>query len=129
MRATMKKAAQALGKRRFQATGFYRLNAIDAVCVFLLVAYFLHFALPSLSGGFNVDEMTNLYVHWSPGMLKSLWDNVCFWKGYYRPAGALYYLPLYHFFSLNPHPYRVVQVAILSASIPIVYYLALLLAS
>lgn len=129
MRATIKKAAQELGKRRFQTNGFYRLNAIDAVCVFLLIAYFLHFALPSLSGGFNVDEMTNLYVHWRPGMLKSLWDNVCFWKGYGRPAGALYYLPLYHFFSLNPQPYRVVQVAILAASIPIVYYLAWLLAS
>jgi hypothetical protein len=118
-----------LSSRRFQADGFCKLKAIDVVCVLLLVAYFLHFALPSLSGGFNVDEMTNIYRHWQLGMLKSLWANVCFWKGYIRPGGALYYLPLYHFFSLNPRPYRVVQVAILTASIPMVYYLAWLLAS
>jgi hypothetical protein len=118
-----------LSNRRFQANGFGKLKAIDVVCVLLLVAYFLHFAVPSLSGGFNLDEMTNIYRHWRPGMLKSLWANVCFWKGYLRPGGALYYLPLYHFFSLNPRPYRVVQVALLTASIPMVYYLARLLAS
>ena len=48
---------------------------------------------------------------------------------YYRPGGALYYLPLYHFFGLNPLPYRIVQISILALSIPIAYYLARLLAS
>jgi hypothetical protein len=43
--------------------------------------------------------------------------------------GALYYLPLYHFFALNPQAYRVVQISILAASIPIIYYLSLSLAS
>src|SRR5215472_9903741 len=114
---------------RSETNGPYRFSAIDIACVLLLLAYFLHFALPALSGGFNVDEMTNLYVHWRLGMLKSLWANVCFWKGTGRPAGALYYLPLYHLFGLNPLPYRVVQIGILAASIPMVYYLASLLFS
>ncbi len=94
----------------------------------ILVLYFLHFALPSLAGGFNEDEMTGMYAYWRPGALKLLWANICFWKGFGRPAGALYYLPLYHCFSLNPQPYRVVQVSILAASIPMLYYLARLLA-
>jgi hypothetical protein len=115
--------------RQFQPNGFCRSNAIDVVCVIAIVAYFLHFALPSLAGGFNDDEMMNTYVYWRLGALKSLWANICFWKGIGRPAGALYYLPLYHFFSLNPQPYRIVQVSILAASIPVVYYLARLLAS
>jgi hypothetical protein len=95
--------------------------------VAVLVLYFLHFALSSLAGGFNEDEMTGMYACWRPGALKLLWANICFWKGIGRPAGALYYLPLYHFFSLNPQPYRVVQVGILAASIPMLYYLARLL--
>ena len=102
-------------------------RAIDVLCVTVLVLYFLHFALPSLAGGFNEDEMTGMYIYWRLGTLKLLWANICFWKGIGRPAGALYYLPLYHFFSLNPQPYRVVQVGILAASIPMLYYLARLL--
>jgi hypothetical protein len=102
----------------------YRSNAIDVLCVLVLIAYFLHFAVPSLAGGFNDDEMMNIYVYWRLGALKSLWANICFWKGIGRPAGALYYLPLYHFFVLDPQPYRIVQVSILAASIPMVYYLA-----
>ncbi len=69
----------------------------------------------------------NMYFYWHPGILKCLWANVCFWTDFYRPAGALYYLPLYHFFSLNPEPYRIVQVCIVAASIPIIYWLCRLL--
>jgi hypothetical protein len=97
--------------------------------VSVLVLYFLHFAFPSLAAGFNEDEMMNMYVYWFSGAFKSLWANICFWTGSGRPAGALYYLPLYHFFSLNPQPYRIVQISILTASIPMLYYLARLLAS
>jgi hypothetical protein len=107
----------------------YRANAIDVLCVLVLIAYFLHFALPSLAGGFNDDEMMNIHDYWRPGASKSLWANIYFWKAIGRPAGALYYLPLYHFFSLDPQPYRIVQVSILAASIPMVYYLARLLAA
>lgn len=115
--------------RQDQPTEFYRSGAIDVLCVAVLVLYFLHFALPSLAGGFNEDEMMNIYVYWFSGAFKSLWANICFWTGSGRPAGALYYLPLYHFFSLNPQPYRIVQISILTASIPMLYYLARLLAS
>jgi hypothetical protein len=112
-----------------QRKGLYRSNAIDVLCVLVLIAYFLHFPVPSLAGGFNDDEMMNIYSYWRLGVLESLRANISFWNGFGRPAGALYYLPLYHFFSLNPQPYRIVQVSILAASIPMVYYLARLLAS
>jgi len=106
-----------------------RPTVLNAILISVLVLYFLHFALPSLSVRFNDDEMTNIWFYWFPGALKSLWANVCFWTPFYRPGGALYYLPLYHFFALNPQPYRVVQISILAASIPIIYYLSLSLAS
>ena len=63
------------------------------------------------------------------GAVQSLFAFAKFWTSYYRPGGALYYLPLYHFFGLNPFPYRIVQISILALSIPIVYSLARLLAS
>jgi hypothetical protein len=102
-------------------------SGLDAVCVGLLLAYFFHFALPALRGGFGDDEMMNLYLYWLAGPLKSIQANLCFWSTFPRPAGALYYLPLYHFFSLDPLPYRIVQISILAATIPIFFCLAHLL--
>jgi hypothetical protein len=102
---------------------------VDAICVAILIAYFLHFALPARHGGFRDDEMMNLWTYWYLGALQSVLGLAKFWTSYYRPGGALYYLPLYHFFRLNPFPYRIVQISILLLSIPIAYYLARLLAS
>jgi hypothetical protein len=105
-------------------------KAVDVVCVIIVLAYFLHFALPALGGGFSEDDLSALYTYWFSGTLgKTLWENICFWKGIGRPAGGLYYLPLSHLFRINPQPYRIVQISILAAVIPMVYYLARLLAS
>jgi len=105
-------------------------NSVDALCVIVLVAYFLYFALPAVGGGFSEDDLSALYTYWFSGTLgKTLWENICFWKGIGRPAGGLYYLPLSHLFRINPQPYRIVQISILAAVIPMVYYLARLLAS
>ena len=124
-------------KRTFRGATF------DVIGVTVLIAYFLHFALPALSGGFREDEMMNLGICWCAGALKSLLANIIFWKLFlcpgdalyylplylYRPGGAVYYLPLYHFFGLDPLPYRIAQIGILAASIPLVYYLSRRLAS
>jgi len=76
-----------LDRLQRQRKGLYRSNAIDVLCVLVLIAYFLHFAVPSLAGGFNDDEMMNIYAYWRLGALKSLWANICFWKGIVRPIG------------------------------------------
>src|SRR5215216_6214525 len=102
---------------------------VDAVCVLLLIAYFLHFALPARQGGFREDEMMNIWTYWYVGPVQLLFALAKFWTPYFRPGGGLYYLPLYHFFGLNPLPYRIVQISTLALSIPIAYYLARLLAS
>lgn len=106
-----------------------QFNAADVFCVVILIGYFLHFAFPAVGGGFVEDEIIQIWTHWFPGALKSLWANICFWKGIGRPGGSVYYLPLYYFFGLNPQPYRIAQISILAASIPIAYYLARLIAS
>jgi hypothetical protein len=121
-----------------EARRVYQITPWDATCVALLVAYFLYFALPALREGFRDDEMMNMAICWRAGAVECLLANVLFWKPFYvsggalynlplylyRPGGAFYYLPLYHFFGLNPLPYRVLQVSVLTASIPIVYYLS-----
>src|SRR4029453_11006164 len=121
----------------------YRCLVFDAICVAFLIASFLHFSFPGLRGGFREDEMMNMGICWRAGALRSLLANVAFWKLFsipggalydlplylYRPGGALYYLPLYHFFNLDPLPYRIVQISILAASIPLVYYLSRCLTS
>jgi len=109
--------------------GKNEFNAADVFCVSILIGYFLHFTLPAVGGGFVEDEIIQIWTHWSPGALKSLWANICFWKGIGRPGGAAYYLTLYHFFGLNSEPYRIAQISILAASMPIAYYLARLLTS
>jgi hypothetical protein len=121
----------------------YRPALLNAICVVFLIAYFLHFAFPALRGGFREDEMMNIGIYWCAGVLKCFLANIAFWKlcptscsalydlplYLYRPGGALYYLPLYHLFGLAPLPYRIVQISILAASIPLVYYLSRRLAS
>lgn len=107
----------------------HRCTRLDALCVAVLIVYFLHFALPARHGGFREDEMMNLWTYWHVGALQSLMALAKFWTPYYRPGGALYYLPLYHFFGLDPFPYRIAQISILALSIPIAYYLARLLTS
>jgi len=121
----------------------HRQTILDAICVAVLIAYFLYFALPALRGGFREDEMMNIGICWCAGALKSVLANIVFWKLFlcpgdalydlplylYRPGGALYYLPLYHFFGLDPLPYRIVQISILAGSIPLVFYLSRRLSS
>lgn len=48
----------------------------DSICVACLIAYFLHFALPALRGGFREDEMMNMMIYWQAGVLKSLLANL-----------------------------------------------------
>ncbi len=42
----------------------HRWTKVDAICVLLLIAYFLHFALAARHGGFREDEMLNLWAYW-----------------------------------------------------------------
>src|SRR5204862_5406736 len=97
----------------------HRFRAPDAICVAVLIAYFLYFALPARHGGFREDEMMNLWTYWYVGPVQLLFALAKFWTPHYRPGGGLYYLPLYRFFGLNPFPYRIVQIGLLALSIPI----------
>jgi hypothetical protein len=125
-------SAQKQNQQHHQSESFPPRLVIDVLCVFVLVLYFLYFALPAVGGHFAEDEIPELYRYWHYGPLKWLWANICFWrdtKTFFRPAGVLYLGPFYQCFGLNPRPYHIAQISILGASIPMLYYLTRSLSS
>lgn len=94
----------------------------------LLAAFFYAFQKRVLKAHFGPDEMMNIYNVWSPPLWKVLLANLAFWSKFVRPLSALYYLPLFHFFKLNPVPYSVVRIGILGVNTILFYKLARLIA-
>jgi hypothetical protein len=114
---------------RRDALDFPRGIAIDLISIAVLVVYFLHFALQSLSAPLRPDDMMNMWQYWHAGWLKAVRASLCFWSSVGRPLGAIYYLPLHSLFDLHPKPYRVVTIALIAATIPIAYLLGRSLSS
>ncbi len=86
-----------------------------------VLAYFVHFAGPSLSGRFNADDPMNLYYYWSRGPWKLMLNLPLFFTTYQRPMGGVYFATLYGLFGLNPLPYHIVIVALLLVNTYLAY--------
>jgi hypothetical protein len=82
----------------------------------VIFIYFLYFAIPALQAKFAPDDMMNLGKYWIQGIWSTWWDDLRLSNGQ-RPMGAFFYLPIYHFFGLNPIPYRIAIFAILAANL------------
>lgn len=80
-------------------------------------AFFLFYAGRGLTAGFAPDDMMNLHGYWAKGWGEALLDLVRFDR--YRPMGALYYLPLHAIFGLNPFPFRLVCLLLLTMNLGI----------
>lgn len=89
-----------------------------------LAAYFWRFCLVVLPFRFGTDELMNIDGHWEHGAWKVILANITFWSTFNRPMGAIYYLPLFTFFGLNPVPFTVVRLAIVLSGAWIFYRLA-----
>ena len=90
----------------------------------MVAAYFCYFAAGSLAVKFAPDDLMNLDYYWKQGPAKMLLALVAPWRGGYRPFGAVYYLPLFRWFGLNPAPYHFVTLLLLAANAYLVYRLA-----
>jgi hypothetical protein len=97
---------------------------VFALC---LAAYFLYFGRAGLTARWAPDDMMNLAGYWQPGPWRALWSLVRIWSHAYRPMGAVFYLPLYHLFGLNPLPFHVVDFVVLGVNVWLFYRLARLL--
>ena len=90
----------------------------------LLLAFFCLFHAHVLKSDFGRDELRNLYSYWNPPLWQVLLLGLTFWNKFVRPMGAIYYLPLYHWFGLNPVPFTVIRNLILLANTVVFYQLA-----
>ena len=94
-----------------------------------ILLYFVVLEWDRVGTYFAADDMMNLgtYFHLGPwGALKS---QFLLWQGFYRPMGAAFYLPLFHWFGLNPVPFQIAVLSILAANIFLAFRLLLALGS
>jgi hypothetical protein len=65
---------------------------------------------------FAADEMMNISAYFHPGPWRVIVSQVAIWRNAPRPLGAVFYLPLYYAFGLNPAPYQIVITLILATN-------------
>jgi hypothetical protein len=85
------------------------------------VLLFLFLAGDGLRAGLFPDEMMNIHGYWKEPWSRLLLRNLLFFDGGYRPAGALFYRPLFDAFGFNPLPYRLVCFGFLLGNMTLVY--------
>lgn len=117
--------------RNQQSTIAYKpLSTLAAIRAFVAIAaWFLYFAHDGLRAALTEDDLMNLYKYAEKPTSSVVFDNVFFWSSAYRPLGALFYLPLYKLFGLNPLPYRIVCFTLLGINLALVYRLCARLAN
>jgi hypothetical protein len=89
-----------------------------------LVAYFCWFSWDALKVKFAPDDLMNLDHYWRHSGRDLALQFVAPWNGGYRPMGGVFYLPLLHFFGLDPAPYHAAMLLVLLGNVFLVYRLA-----
>jgi hypothetical protein len=82
-----------------------------------IAAWFLYFAHGGVQAGLSGDDPMNLYGYLQKPAPTQLLDILRFWSTAYRPLGALFYIPLYKMFGMNPLPYRIACFAVLGLNL------------
>lgn len=93
----------------------------------LLAGFFWGFQGRVMKSHFGPDEMMNIYGYWHPPLWQVFLANLGFWSKFVRPMAAIYYLPLFHFFKLNPAPYNAVRIVLLAVNTLLFYQVARLI--
>jgi len=99
------------GRRRLAAASF-------------LAGYFLYFSWDRLQVPCSSDDLMNLDFYWKRGFWWMAGAHFPLWHGFYRPMGAVFYLPLFEAFGLNPAAYHAVIMLLLLANASLLYRLA-----
>ncbi len=79
-----------------------------------LFAWFLFVVRIGLASWFDNDDLMNLHYYWSRPWSALLNANLAFWSSYYRPAGGLFYRPIYALWGFHPLPFHVAALLLLS---------------
>jgi hypothetical protein len=92
-----------------------------AVACAAIAFWFLWFAGGGLFAALSGDDLMNLHGYVLQPASSVALQMVQFWSTAYRPLGALFYLPMYHFFGLNPLPYRIGCFVLLGINLFLLY--------
>src|SRR6266571_946073 len=102
--------------------GGWVLTALAIIAILILFA----FAADGLRVYFTGDDLMNTYGYWTHPTVQIIKEAVIFYPAeIFRPLGALFYLPLFKHYGLNPLPYRVVSYALLLANLGLLYLFCL----
>jgi hypothetical protein len=101
------------------------MKAVRVVTALLIAAFFWAFQARAVKSHFGPDELMNIYSYWHAPLWRVLLANLTFWSAFVRPMAAAYYLPLFHWFGLNPAPYGWVRIGLLALNTILFYNLAL----
>lgn len=99
------------------------MSARRACFGLLLVAWFVYFSRDAAGVHFAPDDMMNADHYWSPGPWRAVYSLFLPWRGYFRPMGGLFYLPILSVWGLNPVPYHLALSAVLLLNVWLVYRL------
>ncbi len=101
-----------------------RFRDFPLVAAVAIALYFGSLTAPGFSTLFAPDDFQNMYRYWNPGLGEVIRANLLFVTSFYRPLGAVFYLPLLHLFGFHPLPYRIVYHALLWLNLGLLYVLA-----
>jgi hypothetical protein len=90
----------------------------------LIVVYFVYFSWPGTFAPLALDTFANIDGYWRQGVSRLAVSQFQLWGGSYRPMGALFYLPIFHFFGLTPAPYHVAMALVALANVFLTYAFA-----
>ena len=94
----------------------------------LLAAWFCYFSRDVFAVHFAPDDMMNAdNFYWSPGLWRLFYSQFLIWRGYYRPMGGLFYVPIVSRWGLDPVPFHLVLSLILLFNVYLLYRLVRLL--
>ena len=92
-----------------------------------LLAWFLFFNWDGLRVHFALDDIGNMAHYYRDGPWWLAASQFLPWRGYYRPMGGLFYVPILHFAGLNPVPYQAALLLLLLANVYLIHRFARLL--
>ncbi len=90
----------------------------------IVLAYFFTLSWQRWTTYFAADDMMNLGLYFRLGPWCALASQFLLWEYFHRPLGAAFYLPLYHWFGLNPVPFQVTILALLAGNLLLLFGLA-----
>lgn len=100
------------------------LGSIELQVFVLVLAAAAPVLLPALNAFFTFDDLMNLN-YYAERPWKSVYSNLLVFTSLRRPLGALFYLPFYYLWGMNPFPLYLTLLLLVALNLGLLYSLAL----